>query len=60
MKKEYYVNMLLVRSIEIQNKINNTITEILRDKSDYKDCVERLMESIVYTCEDCVNMIHRK
>lgn len=56
------VNLLMNKGNEIDNKIINTISEILRlgyESERGKECVKDLKNSIIYTLEDMERILKR-
>ena len=54
------VNLLLNKGNEIDNKIINTVSEVLRlgyDSDRGKEYVKKLLESIRYTVDDIENFL---
>lgn len=54
------VNLLLNKGNEIDNKIINTVSEVLRlgyDSDRGKEYVKKLLESIRYTVDDMENFL---
>ncbi|MCK9198451.1 MAG: hypothetical protein M0P49_02495 [Bacilli bacterium] len=52
------VNLINNKCVEIHNKCNNTIEEILR-KGNGEENTESLVKSIQYTLEDILRVIKR-
>lgn len=56
------INYLLIKEIEISNRIHNAVTEILRlgyDTERGKSQVPDMIESIEYTLEDIERVVNR-
>jgi len=58
MNEREYIELLLNKNVELHNRINAAIEQILR-KYDGKEVVEKLVESINYVADDIIRIINR-
>jgi len=58
MSQREYIGLLMNKSVELHNRINSAIEEILR-KDDGKEVTEKLVESIKYTADEITRIINR-